>query len=1189
MIGTSKSVWGFDPRTIPGCQLWLDAADSSTVTGTTTVTEWRDKSGNARHLAVGSGTTSYSSNAIVLNSSYMFVNSPVNLTNVTVFIVSKSTGVTNQTILGAKPNTDYVYNSVDGFGFYNDPPTGRIRFYGQGNDPNQSIFFTDTSVTKLYTFQSTGTTVSGWLNGTSQSGGTLTTTRTSTAQGFAIGAEWGGTSYVNIWVTASIYEILVYNSALTTSERQQVEGYLAHKWGLVPPPPTIPLTISGCQLWLDAADTSSLTLSGSTVTQWNDKSGNGRNTSSAIGSSVRVSNAVNNLPGVYFNSTAFRGPFVYSGTQLHCFLVGTMGDSGQYPRVLSIGNGVNDDFSSPLTSIPFSRGGPGVSGIQVYRNNTGVGASFPAYNTAFLAVSAQYANTQEISVNGATPTTGTTNTSAAFSTTTYGLGIQNNITGTGEQTLVGYICELIVFNTYLTTTQRQTIEQYLSRKWGIGSSSIPSTHPFYSIRPHLRAFQPIDVPGCQLWLDAADQSSMTLSGSSVTQWNDKSGNGNTVIQATSANQPTYVTNVVNGNPVLRFNGTSHVLQTTSFTSLGTNSVSFWLVERNLSNSGGGGAPFSFNSGPNGGIVFQNNNGLQPLPNSVPYTSSVARIVFYNRTNTGSGDSGYLNGTVVSIRDDNTTGTYGTTFAVGMRILSTIYTSGDICEILIFIGMPTVSERQQVEGYLAHKWGVTPYYTNILPLTIPGCALWLDAADSSTTTSITSGIWTDKSGNSYNTSYVSGGSGFTLGTINGLSAVTFPGGSNKVITTSVPTSTSTGFSIFFIASRSSSSGTNTRYIANLTSSLQIYTVSGTNTIASYVGATFPSTSLSISTGVPFILSLTVSSSTFSQWINGIANSSTGSTVSTSGSTIVIGGSGSYTTDLVFAGQIGEVIIFNTTLSTTQRQTVEGYLAKKWGLTTLYPALPSSHPFKSFPPASLPFSPRNISGLQLWLDADDASNFTGSTWNDKSGTNNHAVNGTPGTTSMPTVTTWSNGLRAARFVKESKNSIKTTNSIPIYVTYFIVARVQDFIGATGFGLLMVNNYDGQRQLRTNSTSFPVSVFYFTQTGGTNMVLGSFSQGQEFLFSGTVTSDSAIGYSNGVQCGTSGVNPNTIPSRHYFGSGDGDAAYVSADFGEILIYDSILTTSQRQQVEGYLAHKWGLVGSLPATHPYSKFPPP
>jgi hypothetical protein len=222
----------FVPTLISGCQFWLDAADASTVTGTSAVTQWRDKSGNARNLGVGSGTTSYSSNAIVLNSSYMFVNSPVNLTNVTVFIVSKSTGVTNQILFSAKPNTDYVYNSVDGFGFYNDPPTGRIRFYGQGNDPMQSIFFTDTSITKLYTFQSTGTTVSGWLNGTSQSGGTLTTTRTSTAQGFAIGGEWGGSSYQNIIVTASIYEILVYNTALTTTQRQQVESYLAWKWGI---------------------------------------------------------------------------------------------------------------------------------------------------------------------------------------------------------------------------------------------------------------------------------------------------------------------------------------------------------------------------------------------------------------------------------------------------------------------------------------------------------------------------------------------------------------------------------------------------------------------------------------------------------------------------------------------------------------------------------------------------------------------------------------------------------------------------------------------------------------------------------------------------------------------------------------------------------------------------------------------
>jgi hypothetical protein len=35
-------------------------------------------------------------------------------------------------------------------------------------------------------------------------------------------------------------------------------------------------------------------------------------------------------------------------------------------------------------------------------------------------------------------------------------------------------------------------------------------------------------------------------------------------------------------------------------------------------------------------------------------------------------------------------------------------------------------------------------------------------------------------------------------------------------------------------------------------------------------------------------------------------------------------------------------------------------------------------------------------------------------------------------------------------------------------------------------------------------------------------------------------------------------------------------------------LLTTTQRQQVEGYLAWKWGLQTALPTTHPYYKVRP-
>jgi hypothetical protein len=41
-------------------------------------------------------------------------------------------------------------------------------------------------------------------------------------------------------------------------------------------------------------------------------------------------------------------------------------------------------------------------------------------------------------------------------------------------------------------------------------------------------------------------------------------------------------------------------------------------------------------------------------------------------------------------------------------------------------------------------------------------------------------------------------------------------------------------------------------------------------------------------------------------------------------------------------------------------------------------------------------------------------------------------------------------------------------------------------------------------------------------------------------------------------------------------------------VIQFDSVLTTAQRQQVEGYLAEKWGLKSSLPSTHLYRSFPP-
>jgi hypothetical protein len=66
------------------------------------------------------------------------------------------------------------------------------------------------------------------------------------------------------------------------------------------------------------------------------------------------------------------------------------------------------------------------------------------------------------------------------------------------------------------------------------------------------AWTPAQLPSLALWLDADDASTITLNGSDVSQWDDKSGNGNHVSNATAATQPAYLATGWNGKPTLSF-------------------------------------------------------------------------------------------------------------------------------------------------------------------------------------------------------------------------------------------------------------------------------------------------------------------------------------------------------------------------------------------------------------------------------------------------------------------------------------------------------------------------------------------------------------------------------------------------------------------------------------------------------------
>jgi len=90
--------------------------------------------------------------------------------------------------------------------------------------------------------------------------------------------------------------------------------------------------------------------------------------------------------------------------------------------------------------------------------------------------------------------------------------------------------------------------------------------------------------------------------------------------------------------------------------------------------------------------------------------------------------------------------------------------------------------------------------------------------------------------------------------------------------------------------------------------------------------------------------------------------------------------------------------------------------------------------------------------------------------------------------------------------------------------------------------------------------------------------------------VSEDTNIG-SNGYLAGTSTQSNLVIPTfttpTLTFGA-IGVTGYTRSFTGSIFeatLFRSALSTQAIQQVEGYLAWKWGLQGSLPTTHAYKK----
>jgi hypothetical protein len=93
------------------------------------------------------------------------------------------------------------------------------------------------------------------------------------------------------------------------------------------------------------------------------------------------------------------------------------------------------------------------------------------------------------------------------------------------------------------------------------------------------AFVPTDIAGLLAWYKA---DSLALNDNdAVSSWADSGGSlGLAATQATSGNRPVYKTNIQNGLPVVRFDGTDDYLQTATFGSDQAQPTTWFVVTKN---------------------------------------------------------------------------------------------------------------------------------------------------------------------------------------------------------------------------------------------------------------------------------------------------------------------------------------------------------------------------------------------------------------------------------------------------------------------------------------------------------------------------------------------------------------------------------------------------------------------------------
>ncbi|MBC7863138.1 MAG: T9SS type A sorting domain-containing protein [Bacteroidia bacterium] len=496
----------------------LDTASLKTFVGANSafVTIWYDQSGNGRNLAqatnanqpriVNAGTVHRQNGqpAIFLDgTNYYMTQATLTVSNPYTLNTVASRTASN----GGHQRLLHLSAATDVYGYLGTYIGNYATFAGNGvatwndiaaNAPATSVGASSAVLTSVVSAGAGG--LLPYINGTAQTAKNGTMALTST--GFVMGATYNATNVNQLW-TGYISEFEIFTSALSTTDRQFLEWNQAQYY-----------TITGPTLTTMPANVSS-----AFVTTWYDQSGNAYNCTQATTANqpriinVGVIDRNNGTPAIYFNGTSN-----YMQNSTYTLLL-----NSQTPtwNAVICPIATNATFS-PIVSWRVAGGicsqlevGPSNNWNTCYwSNNTNwaltngtvlSNGSYQILTALTTATTTQLYFNGSLSFNntGQVNTAATAGSPASGNTTPLYIGYDNGFAG---RFIKGYIPEIVLASTNMSTTDRQWLEYNQSLYYSISGPTITT--------------MPAAAPSAY-----------------VTTWYDQSGNSRNLLQATTTRQP----------------------------------------------------------------------------------------------------------------------------------------------------------------------------------------------------------------------------------------------------------------------------------------------------------------------------------------------------------------------------------------------------------------------------------------------------------------------------------------------------------------------------------------------------------------------------------------------------------------------------------------------------------------------------